>query len=208
MQLLLGPSEFSLDVFQFKLVPLWRLRVPRGVSSDPGVMCALPLGFLLGRRDPAGDLPFGFHPFAFGSGQGSGQGIGLAAGTARSPRAVPANRIRAAVGTDAYGEESVLIAVALARLPGPFLVFASALVPDVPVGRAVCYTGRAGCRLAPPAVDPEAFSDFHGDHPFIELRDPADITRAWRPGSGITDRLAATTARLQADLRSRASSAQ
>jgi hypothetical protein len=27
------------------------------------------------------------------------------------------------------------------------------------------------------ALDPEAFSDFHGDHPFIELRDPADITR-------------------------------
>lgn len=69
-------------------------------------------------------------------------------------------------------------------------------------------TGRAGCRLAPPAVAPEGFSDFHGDHPFIELRDPADITRPWRPGSGITDRQAATIAWLQADLRSRASSAQ
>jgi hypothetical protein len=40
------------------------------------------------------------------------------------------------------------------------------------------------------AVDPEAFSDFRGDHPFIELRDPADITRLWRPGSDIADRQA------------------
>jgi hypothetical protein len=53
------------------------------------------------------------------------------------------------------------------------------------------------------AVDPEAFSDFHGDHPFIELRDPADITRPWRPGSEIADRQAATMARIEADLRSR-----
>jgi len=53
------------------------------------------------------------------------------------------------------------------------------------------------------AVDPEAFSDFHGDHPFIELRDHADITRPWRPGSEITDRQAATMARIQADLRRR-----
>jgi hypothetical protein len=69
-------------------------------------------------------------------------------------------------------------------------------------------TRRAGCRLAPPAIDPEAFSDFQGDHPFIEPRDPADITRAWRLGSGITDRQAATIARLEADPCSRASSAQ
>ena len=58
------------------------------------------------------------------------------------------------------------------------------------------------------AVDPEAFSDFRGDHPFIELRDQADIARPWRPGSDITDRQAATMARIQADLHSRAHSAQ
>ena len=34
------------------------------------------------------------------------------------------------------------------------------------------------------AIDPEAFSDFHGEHPFIELRDPATIVKPWRPGSG------------------------
>jgi len=51
------------------------------------------------------------------------------------------------------------------------------------------------------AVDPEAFSDFHRDHPFIELRDPAGLTRPWRPGSDITDRQAATMARIQAGLR-------
>ncbi len=58
------------------------------------------------------------------------------------------------------------------------------------------------------AVDPEAFSDFRGDHPFIELRDPADIARPWRPGSDITARQAATMARIQADLCSRARGAQ
>jgi hypothetical protein len=58
------------------------------------------------------------------------------------------------------------------------------------------------------AVDPEAFSDFHGGHPFIELRDPANITRPWRPASEITDRQAATTARIQADLLDRARSAK
>lgn len=58
------------------------------------------------------------------------------------------------------------------------------------------------------AVDPEAFSDLRGDHPLIELRDPADIARSWRPGSDITDRQAATMARIRADLRSRARSAQ
>lgn len=46
-------------------------------------------------------------------------------------------------------------------------------------------------RVIRAAVDPEAFSDFRGDHPFIELRDPADITRPWRSGSDITDRQAA-----------------
>jgi hypothetical protein len=51
------------------------------------------------------------------------------------------------------------------------------------------------------AVDPEAFSDFHGDHPFIELRDPADITRPWRPDSDMTSRQAAAMARIQAGLR-------
>jgi hypothetical protein len=54
------------------------------------------------------------------------------------------------------------------------------------------------------AVDPEAFSDFHGDYPFIELRDPADIVRRWRPGSDITARQAATMAHIQADLHRRA----
>ncbi len=54
------------------------------------------------------------------------------------------------------------------------------------------------------AVDPEAFSDFHGDHPFIELRDPADIVRPWRPGSDSTARQAATMAHIQADLHRRA----
>jgi hypothetical protein len=54
------------------------------------------------------------------------------------------------------------------------------------------------------AVDPEAFGDFHGDHPFIELRDPEDIVRTWRPGSEITVRQAATMAQLQADLHARA----
>jgi hypothetical protein len=58
------------------------------------------------------------------------------------------------------------------------------------------------------AVDPEAFSDLRGDHPLIELRDPADIARPWHPGSDITDRQAATMARIQADLRSRARGAQ
>ena len=41
------------------------------------------------------------------------------------------------------------------------------------------------------AVDPEAFSDFPGEHPFIELRDPAAIVKPWRPGSGIVARQAA-----------------
>ena len=54
------------------------------------------------------------------------------------------------------------------------------------------------------AVDPEAFSGFRGDHPFTELRDPADITRPWRPGSEIADRQATTMARIEAALRSRA----
>jgi hypothetical protein len=58
------------------------------------------------------------------------------------------------------------------------------------------------------AVDPEASSDLRGDHPFIELRDPGDITRPWRPGSEITDRQAATIARMQADLLDRARSAK
>lgn len=57
------------------------------------------------------------------------------------------------------------------------------------------------------AVDPEAFSDFHGDHPFIELRDPKDIIGPWRPGSGITARQAATMAQIHADLHARARSA-
>ena len=50
------------------------------------------------------------------------------------------------------------------------------------------------------AVDPEAFSDFHGEHPFIELRDPATIVRPWRPGSGIVARQAAAMAQIGAGL--------
>jgi hypothetical protein len=45
------------------------------------------------------------------------------------------------------------------------------------------------------AVDPEAFSDFPGDHPLIELRDPKDIARQ-----------ATTMAQIHAGLRSRARS--
>jgi hypothetical protein len=58
------------------------------------------------------------------------------------------------------------------------------------------------------AVDPEAFSDFRGDHPLLALRDPADIARPWRLGSDITDQQAATMARIQADLCSRAGTTQ
>ena len=54
------------------------------------------------------------------------------------------------------------------------------------------------------AVDPGAFSDFRGDNPFIELRDPKNIVRPWRPGSEITARQAATMAQMQADLHVRA----
>ena len=32
------------------------------------------------------------------------------------------------------------------------------------------------------AVDPEAFSDFHGEHPFIELRDPQPSSGPGGPG--------------------------
>lgn len=50
------------------------------------------------------------------------------------------------------------------------------------------------------AVDPEPFSDFHGEHPFIELRDPATIVRPWRPGSWIVARQAAAMAQIEAGL--------
>lgn len=46
------------------------------------------------------------------------------------------------------------------------------------------------------AVDTEAFMDFHGDHPIIELRDPADIVRPWRPGALILERQADAMRRL------------
>jgi hypothetical protein len=46
------------------------------------------------------------------------------------------------------------------------------------------------------AVDTEAFMDFHGDHPIIELRDPADIVKPWRPGGFILDRQADAMRRL------------
>ncbi len=50
------------------------------------------------------------------------------------------------------------------------------------------------------AVDPEAFSDFHGDYPFIELRDPATIVKPWRPGASLVARQAAAMAQIQAGL--------
>jgi hypothetical protein len=53
------------------------------------------------------------------------------------------------------------------------------------------------------AVDPEAFSDFHGDYPLIELRDPKDIVRPWRPGSAITARQTATMAQIHTNLHKR-----
>jgi hypothetical protein len=59
------------------------------------------------------------------------------------------------------------------------------------------------------AVDPEAFSAFHGDHLFIELRDPADIVRPYRrPGSEITARQAVAMAQIQVGLHGRSRSAQ
>jgi hypothetical protein len=55
-------------------------------------------------------------------------------------------------------------------------------------------------------VDTEAVMDFHGDHPIIELRDPADIVKPWRPGGFILDLQAAAMReigeRLQADSKS------
>ena len=50
------------------------------------------------------------------------------------------------------------------------------------------------------AVDTEAFGDFHGDFPFVELRDPATIIRPWRPGSEIIARQTAAMAKIQAGL--------
>jgi hypothetical protein len=50
------------------------------------------------------------------------------------------------------------------------------------------------------AVDPEAFSDFRDEHPFVELRDPETIVKPWRPGSEITVRQAASMAQIRAGL--------
>lgn len=47
------------------------------------------------------------------------------------------------------------------------------------------------------AVDPEAFSDFRGNSPYIELRDPAHIVRPWRPGSELVARQAAVMAEIE-----------
>jgi hypothetical protein len=47
------------------------------------------------------------------------------------------------------------------------------------------------------AVDPEAFSDFRGNSPYVELRDPADIVRPWRPGAELVARQAAAMAAIQ-----------
>ncbi len=51
------------------------------------------------------------------------------------------------------------------------------------------------------AIDPEAFSDFRGDVPYIELRDPADIIRRSDPVSGILARQASAMAEIQKGLR-------
>jgi len=70
--------------------------------------------------------------------------------------------------------------------------------------RELLVAGQNLHRAVRAAVDPEAFSDFHRDHPLTELRDPAAMTPPWRPGSEITDRQAATMAQIQADLLDRA----
>lgn len=57
------------------------------------------------------------------------------------------------------------------------------------------------------AVDPEAFSDLRGNHPLIELRDPADIARPGAPDPKLPPVRLQTMARVQADLYSRAHSA-
>ena len=51
------------------------------------------------------------------------------------------------------------------------------------------------------AIDPEAFSDFRGDVPYIELRDPADIIRRSDPASGILARQASAMAEMRGGLR-------
>jgi hypothetical protein len=51
------------------------------------------------------------------------------------------------------------------------------------------------------AIDPEAFSDFRGDVPYIELRDPADIIQCSDPASGILARQASAMAEIQEGLR-------
>jgi hypothetical protein len=50
------------------------------------------------------------------------------------------------------------------------------------------------------AIDTEAFSDFHGDYPLVELRDPSQITCPPRPGSEILTRQTDAMAMLQTSL--------
>jgi len=50
------------------------------------------------------------------------------------------------------------------------------------------------------AIDPEAFSDFRGDVPYIELRDPADIIQRSDPVSSILARQASAMADIQVGL--------
>lgn len=50
------------------------------------------------------------------------------------------------------------------------------------------------------ALDPEAFSDPVGYAPFIELRDPEDIVKPWRPGADILDRQAQNMREIQGRL--------
>jgi len=50
------------------------------------------------------------------------------------------------------------------------------------------------------AVDPEAFSDIRGGRPYVELRDPAQILRPWRPGASIQAWQAAAMAEIQSRL--------
>ena len=46
-------------------------------------------------------------------------------------------------------------------------------------------------------ADAEAFSDFRGNSTYVELRDPADIVRPWRPGAELVEQQAAAMAEIQ-----------
>jgi hypothetical protein len=50
------------------------------------------------------------------------------------------------------------------------------------------------------AVDSEAFSDIHGEFPFMELRTHETIVMPWHASSGFAARTAAAMAQMQAGL--------